>query len=138
MKGERALRLGAALMMFLGFVRALGGVMLLTSGASIDSRIQANATTVTMVGAGLLALGLILVLSAIGVLRRSRFFWTVGIACTVAFVIDGAINGALLYGRPGDQGTIVNVIMAAVILIFLRRGASALPPRGAGEGVPAA
>lgn len=138
MKGQRALRLGAALMMFLGLVRALGGVLLLTSGASVDSRIQANAATVTMVGAGLLALGLILVVSAIGVFRRSRFLWKVGMVCTVAFVIDGAINGALLYGRPGDQGTVVNVIMAAVILIFLRRGASALPERGAVESAPAA
>lgn len=133
------MRLGAALMMFLGLVRAAGGVMLLTSGASIDSRIQANEPTVTLVGAGLLVLGLALVVSAMGVLlRRSRFFWTVGIACTVAFVIDGAINGSLLYGRPGDQGTVVNVILAALILICLKRGASALPPRGAVERAPTA
>jgi len=113
--------------------------MLLTSGASIGSRIQANEPTVTLVGAGLLVLGLALVVSAMGVLlRRSRFFWTVGIACTVAFVIDGAINGSLLYGRPGDQGTVVNVILAALILICLKRGASALPPRGAVERAPTA
>lgn len=127
MRPQRILNLGAVLMLFLGLLRAAGGVLLLTRGAAIDSRIEASESTVTMAGAGLLVLGLILVVAAVGVLLRHRFFWKLGIACTLAFVIDGAINGWLLYGRPGDQGTIVNVIVASMILICLYRGARALP-----------
>jgi len=43
-------------------------------------------------------------------------------------MIDGAINGYLLYGRPGDRGTIVNVIAAALILTSLHFGKCALRP----------
>lgn len=87
-----------------------------------------------MVGAFLLLLGLALIVAAVGVFRRLRSFWLFGTICTVAFVIDGAINGYVLYGQPGDQGTIVNVIVAALILACLLFGKGALRGGAAQQG----
>jgi hypothetical protein len=126
MKGPRTLKLGAVLMALLGLLRSAGGILLLTRGPAADPNIHAGGPTVAAVGAGLLVLGTILVVAAIGVFLRRRLFWRIGIACTIAFVIDGAINGTLLYGKPGDSGTMANVIMATVILICLFKGAPAL------------
>jgi len=75
--------------------------------------------------------------SAVGVFRGLRSFWMAGIICTVAFVIDGAINGYVLYGHPGDRGTAVNVIAAALILTCLLAGKAALR-RSAAQRVTAA
>ena len=76
-----------------------------------------------------MALGVILALAAIGVFRFNYQFWLIGVFSTVAFVIGGAINGYVLYGRPGDWGTIINAFVAIIILAFLLPGRSALKER---------
>jgi hypothetical protein len=58
-------------------------------------------------------------------LRLKRFFWILGIAATVPFVIDGAINGYFLFGRPGEGGTIANIVAAILIIGCLWVGRSA-------------
>ena len=118
--------IGGVLMILLGLARGLGGLALLTHGAAADPKIQATDSAVSTVGVILLLLGLALIAAAVGVFRRLHSFWFVGVICTVAFVADGAINGFVLYGRPGGQGTIVNVIAAALILACLLLGKNAL------------
>lgn len=117
---------GGVLMILLGLARGTGGFVLLTKGAATDPNIQATGSAISILGILLLLLGLALVVAAVGVLRRLHSFWLVGAICTAAFVVDGAINGYVLYGRPGDQGTIVNVIAAALILTCLLFGKDAL------------
>jgi len=134
MRARRILTIGGVLMALLGLARGTGGLVLLNQGAAADSRIQAAAPAVSIVGAFLLLLGLALVVAAVGVFRRLRRFWLLGIFCTVGFVIDGAINGYVLYGRPGDRGTIVNVIVAALILACLLFGKEALRYSAAQHG----
>jgi hypothetical protein len=81
---------------------------------------------VVVLGALLVALGVGLVASAAGVLRRRRRAWHCGIWLVIAFVIDGMLNGYVFFGRPGDQGTILNLVAAALILMSLFLGRSAL------------
>jgi len=131
MKPRKALRLAGVLMILLGLARTAGGVVLLSQGAAADPNIRASDSTCAAVGGFLLALGAGLIVSAVGVLRGRRRAWLLGIIFTVAFVVDGMVNGYLLYGRPGDQGTIVNVIAATLILICLFVGARAFE---GGEG----
>lgn len=131
MHKQRYLIVGGILMIVLGLARGGGGVVLLTRGAVVDPGIHAAGPTVAAVGAILLLLGLALVVAAIGVLRRRRPFWLLGGVCTIAFVVDGAINGYLLYGRPGDKGTVVNLVAAALILGCLLLGKGALRDRSA-------
>lgn len=118
--------IGGILMMLLGLARGAGGLVLLVRGPAADSKIVATSSTAGVLGAMLLVLGLALVAAAIGVLRRQRLYWLIGILCTVLFVVDGAINGALLYGSPGAGGTAVNVLAAALILVCLFVGKTAL------------
>lgn len=131
MNPRRVLNLGAVLMILLGLARSAGGLVLLSQGAGTDPDIRASDATCTAAGGFLLALGAGLIVSAVGVLRRHRRSWLLGIVLTVAFVVDGAVNGYFLYGRPGDQGTVVNVFAAALILTCLFAGARALGDGGA-------
>lgn len=41
---------------------------------------------------------------------------------------DTSADGYLLFGRPGDRGTIVNIVFAGAILGCLWRGRRAVPP----------
>ncbi len=118
--------IGGVLMTLLGLARGVGGLALLTQGVAADPNIQATDIAVSMVGAFLLLLGLVLVVAAVGVIRKRHSFWLVGVICIMTFVVDGAVNGFVLYGRAGNQGTIINVIAAALILACLLLGKSAL------------
>ncbi|MBC8426589.1 hypothetical protein H8E07_20935 [bacterium] len=129
MPRSRYLIIAGFLMISLGLARGAGGLVLLTQGAAADPNIQATDTAVSTAGVVLLLLGLALIVAAIGVFRRLRPFWLVGLVCTVSFVVDGAINGFVLYGSPRDKGTIVNVVAAALILACLLLGRSALRNR---------
>ena len=128
------LNIGAVLMVLLGLARGAGGVILLMQGPAADSTIRASAGAVSLVSAFLVLVGLALVGAAVGVFRRLRRFWLFGLICTVVFVIDGAINGYVLYGRPGGRGTLVNVILAALILGCLLAGKDALRASAAERG----
>lgn len=116
---RRWMTAGGILMILLGLARGAGGVVLLFRGAAADPKIQAPAATVSLVGAGLLLLGLVVLIGAVGVLRGQRWGSRVGIAGSVAFVVDGAINGFLLYGNPTDRGTIANLGVAGLIILCL-------------------
>jgi hypothetical protein len=126
MKKRRYLIIGGVLMSLLGLARGVGGLVLLTRGAAADPNIQATDTAVLLAGVTLALLGSALIAAGVGVFRMLRSFWLLGIICTVAFVVDGAINGLVLYGHPGDRGTIANVIVAALILTCLLLGKSTL------------
>jgi hypothetical protein len=122
---------GAALMAALGVVRAAGGLALLLRGPALDPAIQASASAAALVGGVLLILGLLLLVAALGVFRHSRAFWMLGVVASIAFVVDGVVNGLVLYGRPGAGGTVANLIAALLILGALGFGRSAL--RGSGR-----
>jgi len=129
MKGRAFLVIGGVLMGLLGIVRGGGGLILIVQGAATDPKIKASESATIAVGAFLLVLGIALVVAAFGVLRRRPWALLAGIALTIAFVVDGAINGYVLFGRPGDQGTLMNVIAAVLILVFLVIGRSELKRR---------
>lgn len=122
---SRSLVAGGILTVLLGLARGGGGLVLLLRGGAADARIQADGRVVAAVGAILLALGLGLIAAGLGTLRRRRRFWLWGMILTVLFLIDGAVNGWLLYGAPGAGGTVANIIAAAFILVLLVVGRSA-------------
>lgn len=124
---RRMLMAGGTLMVLLGLARGAGGVVLLMRGTAADPKIHASAAAVSAVGAGLALLGLVLVVGAVGVFRRARWGWVTGIAGSLAFIVDGAINGFILYGNPTDRGTIANLAVAGLIVMCLGQGRSALP-----------
>ena len=122
MKIPESLLIGGILMILLGLARGAGGVILLLHGGETLENIIASPEAVRMVAVGLITIGALEVISAIGVFLRKRRMWILGFVVTVAFVIDGAINGYILFGRPGDQGTLVNSIIALLIIVCLMMG----------------
>jgi cytochrome bd-type quinol oxidase subunit 2 len=133
MKGRVALIVGGVLMILLGIARGAGGIVLLTRGPSADPAIQAKGSAVALLGALLVILGAALVVTAVAVLRKNRRAWLLGIWLVIAFVIDGALNGFVFFGKPRDQGTLVNLIAAALIVSSLLLGRSALHPEHADQ-----
>ncbi len=113
---------GGVLMFLLGLARAAGGAALLLRGAAVDPNVQASNARVAFVGAALALLGAALAVAGVAVLRGSRRAARIGLALVAVFVIDGAINGTLLYGRPLAGGTAANVLAAVVIGALLAAG----------------
>lgn len=122
-------------MALLGAVRGAGGGLLLLRGPALDPAINAPMPAVRLVGVFLVLIGVAEIIAAIGVFQLKRPGWNLGIAATVAFVIDGLVNGYVLYGAPG-AGTMLNLLVAVVIIGALLIGRPALasePERSAPE-----
>lgn len=126
-----ALRTGAILLLLLGVIRAAGGVMLAATGPDLVESTRIDETTGRLLGGGLVVVGLVAALASIGCMRRRAWGWGLGLVAIALFVADGLLNGTLLFGRPGDGGTMVNAAAAILILICLLRGKPALRERGA-------
>jgi uncharacterized membrane protein len=126
MKGRNFLMAGAVLMIVLGLARGAGGLFLLIQGSAADPAIRTSQPSVMFLGTLLAALGLGLITSAVYVIRRSRRGWVWAVWLVVTFVTDGMVNGYVFFGRPGDRGTIVNVLAAALILVCLFFGRGGL------------
>lgn len=117
---------GGILMILLGLVRGAGGLMLVMRGSAVNPAIHATGPVTAVLGAVLLLLGLGLIVAGGGMFARPKRFWAPGIIFTMAFLIDGAINGTLLYGRPGAGGTFANALVAILILACLLAGRRAV------------
>ena len=117
-----SLIIAVLLMIILGLARGIGGIILLIQGKSTLSNIKTNETVLIYLAIGLILIGIFEVISAVGIYFLKRKFWSLGVFVTVLFVIDGMINGYFLFGKPGDQGTIINLFFAIIIIIFLFKG----------------
>ena len=91
-------------------------------GVETLSGIKTNEIILIFLAIGLILIGIIEIISAVGVYFLKRKYWLLGIFVTVLFVIDGAVNGYFLFGKPGDQGTVVNLIAAVIIITLLLLG----------------
>lgn len=119
MKKSISIYIAVILMLLLGLARSIGGIILLVQGKSTLPNIKTDETILIFLGIGLIIIGVVEMISAVGIYLLKRKFWLLGIFITILFVIDGAINGYFLFGKPGDQGTIVNLIAAIIIITFL-------------------
>ena len=113
------LTLASLLLLFLGLARGAGGLMLLLEGSpAVDSN-RVSHQTATLLGIGLIAIAVGALLASAGIFQRRVWGWRLGMIVPVLFVLDGALNGYLLFGKPGDRGTIVNVVAALLIISCL-------------------
>lgn len=117
------------LFILVGLARGAGGVALLWAGGSSFAEIHAEAFTVRAVGWGLLAVAAALIGAGLTAIARRRFAWPLGLASAVAFPLNGLLNGYLLFGSPRLSGTLVNTVLAALLLVLLAWGRAALLAR---------
>lgn len=120
------LRLGAVLLLLLGLARGAGGLALMIGGLSTYPDARASDGVMRAMGAGLVVVGTLAVAGSIALLRRQPRGWWLARLSIVLFVAGGIANGSLLFGRPGDTGTIVNLVVAVAIVACLYLGRSAL------------
>lgn len=122
------LLVAAVLLALLALARGAGGVVLLLQGGAEVPDSRASAGEVVGIGCGLLVVAALGLVAAWQLARRRPRSPLLALAALAAFVVGGLINGALLFGRPTDRGTIANLIVAAII------GALAWAGRGAAPG----
>jgi uncharacterized membrane protein (DUF2068 family) len=101
-------------------------VVLAIWGSRPADTLRVGSEVMLALGAGLIAVGVISVIASLGLMRCRAWGWVLGMLALVLFVADGLVNGYLLFGRPGDRGTMVNLAAAALILFCLLRGRRAL------------
>ncbi|HEV8129069.1 MAG TPA: hypothetical protein VGQ14_05385 [Candidatus Eisenbacteria bacterium] len=121
-----ALRTAALLLLVLGVARGAGGFLLAIWASHPADTFRVGRDVMLALGAGLIAMAVTAVVASIGLMRCRVWGWALGFLAIVFFVADGLVNGYLLFGRPGDRGTMVNAAAAALILFCLLRGRRAL------------
>jgi hypothetical protein len=116
------LRIAALALTLLSLARAAGGVTLLLQGREALQTIDASEATAQGVGLGLLVVSLFGLIAAVLVARLHPAALVVASLALLAFVADGLVNGALLFGRPTDAGTLANAVIASSIGLTLSAG----------------
>jgi hypothetical protein len=126
--GTAWLRAGGALLVALGIARGFGGTLLLLHGAMTDPAVTAPPGVVAGVGWGLVAVGVLALIAGTAALLRRPGCVALGIVAVVAFLIDGAVGGWLLFGAPRLMGAAVNLVAGLLIAGMLLAGRRGVAP----------
>jgi len=100
----------------------MGGTLLFLHGSALDPAIAARPAVAVGVAWGLIGIGVLAVASGVVALLGLRGAVPLGVVTVLAFLIDGALNGWLLFGRPGAAGTALNLAAGALIVGLLWAG----------------
>jgi hypothetical protein len=112
----------AILLLLLGIARGAGAIILLLRGPGVVDSSRVSVPVASLLAVILLMVGIAAILSGLGLFLGKPWAWSLGFTVPFLFVLDGALNGYLLFGRPGDRGTVVNVVVALLILLALWLG----------------
>ena len=129
MNRKYALITASILLIILGLLRGSGGMFLLIRRAQLqtDNPIVASNFQIMMVGLGLLIVGVLFILAAVYLMKNSSYrSWLFSWIVLIIFLLDGLINGYLLFGKPLDPGQRINTIAVIVVGILLFLGRPAL------------
>lgn len=122
MKNRYQVAISSLLMIFIGLFRSIGGISLLLGGDQLDTKVPilASAGQLNGVGIGLLTVGILLIVSAAYFWRRlTRRSWILCWIALIIFLLDGLVDGFILFGQPLAQGQIINLSAAIIIGILL-------------------
>lgn len=111
--------ISAVLLILLGVARGIGGVLLAVNGPRTVESMLVSDTTAQFLGLGLVVVCVLTFVAAYGLMKTRSWAFNFSIVTLVLFVLDGALNGYLLFGRPGAGGTFVNIIVAVVIVSLI-------------------
>ena len=129
MKRKIFIWIASFLMVLIGILRGLGGISLFLKGNKLATNqpIVASSIQIQLVAIGLVIVCILLISSGMLLLlrnnKRSLKFCVGGL---ILFLLGGLMNGFLLFGRPVDQGQLINIITVIIIGGLLLLGKSAL------------
>ena len=112
-------------MIIIGLLRGVGGIVLFMNGnqLQIDAPIIATNFEINLIAVGLLLICVLLIIAAINlIITYSRKSWIYCWIVLILFLLDGLLNGYLLFGHPLDQGQRINFIAATVSGVLLLLG----------------
>ncbi len=105
----------AILLILLGLARGAGGAVLALRGPEAVDSLRVTLPTARLLGAGLIAVAALALVAAVALLRQKPGALRFTLGVLLLFLLDGALNGWLLFGRPDDAGSLVNLGAAAII-----------------------
>jgi len=118
--------IAVALLVIVAVARGIGSVVLAVRGPTAADSDLIGQGTALILSLGLLVVSVLALVAAIGLIRKQKWAAPFALVAPLAFVVDGALNGYLLFGKPGAGGTAVNVVAAGAIIGFVllakRRG----------------
>lgn len=129
MKRKYWLVIAAFIMILIGLLRGIGGTTLLLKGNHVDTNIPIMATSlqIKLVAYGLLLICLLFIYGSISLIRKySKRSWNYCWLVLFIFLLGGLLNGYLLYGKPLEQGQMINFISVFIVSAFLFLGKPAL------------
>jgi hypothetical protein len=116
-------------MILVGIFRGTGGFLLIIQGKMVNTglEISASGNQTVIAGTGLIIVLILFLISAFFLLKdQSKTGWNTGWIAITFFILDGLLNGYLLFGAPRMQGQLINVIVGILIGISLILGRKAL------------
>jgi hypothetical protein len=114
----------------LGLARGAGGVVLGLQGSGVVDSSRVALPSARLLGAGLVAVAVLAIVAAVRLFRGRPGALPFVLGVLLLFVLDGALNGYLLFGQPGDSGSIVNIAAALIIGGLAWLGDRASSPAG--------
>ena len=120
------LMIAGVLMIFTGALRGIGGfVLMLYPERSLSAgTVSATPGQLVFIGAGLVVVMCVLIITAYLLMtRQTRKWWNLSWIALGLFLVDGLINGFLLFGKPNLNGQSINLtaaVLVAVNLMFAR------------------
>jgi hypothetical protein len=105
----------SALLLLLGLARGAGGVILALRGPSVVGSTRIPPFIAGVLGLDLVFIAALAIVAAFRLFSRRPQALTFVLIVLLAFLAGGALNGYLLFGRPADGGTMVNLAAAAAI-----------------------
>jgi hypothetical protein len=132
MKRKAFLVIASILMIVIGVLRGMGGIFLYTKGSELVTNrpIIASEFQIKMVAMGLVIICILLIYSGIILLwNTNKGAWNISAVVLLLFLVTGLINGFVLFGRPVDQGQMINIIAVLVSIGLLITGKPALNKR---------
>jgi hypothetical protein len=109
-------------MIIVGLIRGIGGFLLIHNGNSViegPSHLL-PVRMFTLMGIGLIIVLIFFAAAAFFILsKKSKTGWVLSWVAIAIFLLDGIINGYILFGGPKFQGQLINIIASLLIIIPL-------------------
>jgi hypothetical protein len=118
----KLLCVASALMFVFGIVRGVGGIINLLNDEHLLAFFSSSLVLPVLLIVGFILLSSATFITAIAIFEHNKKYLSAGIILTLSLVFSGAIKGFFSSGKPMDQGTVINIIAAVIIISLLMLG----------------